>query len=72
MTVEHVDRPAPGAAPAPDVVHRRWVLSKRIDDGRPLLVREDKVVHPGGFGSRPRRAGVAQAAQAVGGSPART
>lgn len=72
MTVEHVDRPTPGAAPVPDVVHRRWLLSKRADDGRPLLVREDKVVHPSGFGLRPPRAGMTQTAQTAGGSPART
>jgi hypothetical protein len=55
MTPEEFSRPSSEAAPFADVVHRRWLLSKRPDDGRPLLVREDRVVHPSGFGPRPRR-----------------
>ncbi len=52
MSLEDLDRPLPDAASAPDVVHRRWLLSKRAEDGRPLLVREDRVVHPNGFTKR--------------------
>jgi hypothetical protein len=37
------------------------VLSKRAEDGRPLLVREDRVVHPSGFTSQPPRTTAAQA-----------
>jgi hypothetical protein len=51
------------------VIHRRWVLSKRPDDGRPLLIREDRVLHPGGFAPRPRRAPSAET-ERVGGAPA--
>ena len=44
MTREEFSRPSSEATPLADVVHRRWLLSKRVDDGRPLLVREDRVV----------------------------
>ena len=55
MTREEFSRPSSEAAPLADVVHRRWLLSKRVDDGRPLLVREDRVVNPSGCVGRPRR-----------------
>jgi hypothetical protein len=52
MSLEDLDRPLPDAASASDVVHRRWLLSTRAADGRPLFVREDRVVHPTGFTTR--------------------
>jgi hypothetical protein len=52
MSLEDLDRPLPDAASASDVIHRRWLLSKRAEDGRPLLVREDRVVYPSGFATR--------------------
>jgi hypothetical protein len=54
MSFEDFDRPS-SQAPDAEVIHRRWLLSARADDGRPLLIREDKVIHPGGFAKRPRR-----------------
>ncbi|HEX3976115.1 MAG TPA: hypothetical protein VHW96_07600 [Solirubrobacteraceae bacterium] len=48
--------------PKTEVIHRRWLLSKRADDGRPLIVRQDKVVHPSGFASRGQRMTATQAA----------
>jgi hypothetical protein len=72
MSLDDVDRPLFGAVPVMEVVHRRWVLSKRADDGRPLLVREDKVVHPSGFASQARRATATQATGTTGGTPALT
>jgi len=70
MSLDDVDRPLPGAMPGTDAVHRRWVLSKRADDGRPLLVREDRIVHRPGFAARSRRAEATQAAEADSGTPA--
>jgi hypothetical protein len=67
MTPEQFSRPS-SEAPFADVVHRRWLLSKRPDDGRPLLVREDRVVRPSGFGPRPGRSAAAEAERA-GGAP---
>ena len=67
MSLDDVDRPLSGAVPATEVVHRRWVLSKRAEDGRPLLVREDRIVHPKDFGTR---ALGSTAAEAVSGTPA--
>jgi hypothetical protein len=72
MSRDDVDRPSAGAMPKTEVVHRRWLLSKRAEDGRPLLVREDKVVHPTSFSSRGRRANAAQAADTASGTPALT
>jgi hypothetical protein len=71
MSLDNVDRPSVGAVPVTEVIHRRWVLSKRADDGRPLLVREDKVVHPSGF-ARARRTTVTQATDTPSGTPALT
>jgi hypothetical protein len=71
MSLDDVDRPLSGAVAATEVVHRRWVLSKRPDDGRPLLVREDKVVHPNRFAPARRRT-VTQAADTTSGTPALT
>lgn len=71
MSPEEFERPSSGVAPRPEVVHRRWVLSKRADDGRPMLVREDRVVHPGGFKARPRRSTSTQS-ERTGGTPALT
>ena len=70
MSLDDVDRPLPGAMPARDSVHRRWVLSKRADDGRPLLVREDRIVHPNGFAARTMRSEAAEAAEVDSGAPA--
>jgi hypothetical protein len=72
MSLDDVDRPLSGAVPMTEVVHRRWVLSKRADDGRPLLVREDRAVHPSGFTSQPPRTTATQAAGARSGTPALT
>lgn len=72
MSLEDVDRPSSGSGPAAEVVHRRWLLSKRVDDGRPLLVREDRVVHPSGFGSPSRPTMPTQGADAASGTPALT
>jgi hypothetical protein len=71
MSLDDVDRPLSGAVLATEVVHRRWVLSKRADDGRPLLVRDDKVVHPNGF-ARARRTTVSQAVDTTSGTPVLT
>ena len=67
MSLDDVDRPLSGAVPATEVVHRRWVLSKRAEDGRPLLVREDRIVHPKDFGARALRS---TATEAASGTPA--
>jgi hypothetical protein len=72
MSVDDVERPVSGAMPETEVVHRRWLLSTRADDGRPLIVREDRVVHPSGFVSRARRTKTAKAADAKTGTPALT
>ncbi|MFZ1996838.1 MAG: hypothetical protein WAU75_22175 [Solirubrobacteraceae bacterium] len=69
MSLDDVDRPSAGAVPVTEVIHRRWVLSKRADDGRPLLIREDKVVHPSGF-ARARRTTVTRATDTSSGTPA--
>ena len=71
MSLDDVDRPLSGAVPVTEVVHRRWVLSTRVDDGRPLLLREDKVVHPNGV-TRARRTTVTQAGDTPSGTPALT
>jgi hypothetical protein len=71
MTREELSRPSSEAARLAEVVHRRWLLSKRADDGRPLLVREDRVIHPNGFVDRPRRTSAAEGERA-GGAPALT
>ena len=72
MSLDAVDRSLSGAVPEAEVIHRRWLLSKRADDGRPLIVRDDKVVHPSGFASRARSATVTQAADTTSGTPALT
>jgi hypothetical protein len=72
MSVDDVERPSPRAVPETQVVHRRWLLSKRVDDGRPLIVREDRVVHPNGFASRARRTNAAKGADTKSGAPALT
>ena len=59
MTPEERSRPSSEAAPL-ELVHRRWLLSKRADDGRPLLVREDRVIHPSGFVAGTPRSPAAQ------------
>jgi hypothetical protein len=71
MSPEEFSRPSSQAASRPEVVHRRWVLSKRADDGRALLVREDRVVHPNGFVARPRQSTPTQT-ERVSGTPALT
>ena len=71
MSFEDFDRP-PSQPPGTDVIHRRWLLSKRVDDGRPLLVREDKVIHPSGFVTRPRRVAAPETADSSTGTPALT
>jgi hypothetical protein len=71
MSVDDVDRPLSGTVPEMEVVHRRWLLSKRVEDGRPLLVREDRVVHPSAFASRPRMT-ANQAADTTSGTPVLT
>jgi hypothetical protein len=72
MSLDDVDRPLPGAVPVTELIHRRWVLSKRAEDGRPLLVREDRVVHPSGFTPRARRTTATQATGTTSGTPALT
>lgn len=72
MSHDDVDRPLSGAVPETEVVHRRWLLSKRADDGRPLIVREDKVVHPTGFTRRARRPTATASAEETSGTPALT
>jgi hypothetical protein len=72
MSVDDAPRPVSGTVPETGVVHRRWLLSKRADDGRPLIVREDKVVHPSGFVSRARRTDAASRADTKSGTPALT
>src|ERR1700759_5322717 len=64
MSLNDVERPFSGAMPDA-AIHRRWVLSKRADDGRPLLVREDRIVHPKDFGTRSRGAAPAGAREAA-------
>jgi hypothetical protein len=71
MSPEEFERPSSQTAPRPEVIHRRWLLSKRADDGRPLLVREDRVVHPSGFAARGMRSTSTQTEHA-GGTPALT
>jgi len=72
MSHDDVDRSVSAAMPETEVVHRRWLLSKRADDGRPLLVREDRVVYPSGFGIRARRASATKSADTTRGTPALT
>jgi hypothetical protein len=43
-----------------------------VDDGRPLLVREDKVIHPSGFVTRPPRVIAPETADSSTGTPALT
>lgn len=71
MSFEDFDRP-PSQTPGTEVIHRRWLLSKRVDDGRPLLVREDKVIHPSGLATRPRRVAAPETADSTTGTPALT
>jgi hypothetical protein len=70
MSLDDVDRPLSAAMPATEHIHRRWVLSKRAEDGRPLLVREDRIVHPDDFAARAQAAAAMQAAKAGGGAHA--
>lgn len=72
MSHDDVDRRVSGAVPETEVIHRRWLLSKRAEDGRPLLVREDRVVHPRGFAPRARRITAPQVTDTTGGTPALT
>jgi hypothetical protein len=72
MSHDDVDRLVSGAMPETEVVHRRWLLSKRAEDGRPLLVREDKVVYPSGFGTRARHTPATKSADTTSGTPALT
>ena len=65
MSFEDSDRSPSAPAPSADVIHRRWVLSKRAADGRPQLVREDRVVHPSGFTTRGRRPSAAETRSAT-------
>jgi len=69
MSFEDFDRPV-SQAPDTEVIHRRWLLFKRADDGRPLLVREDKVPYPTAFAARPRRTVGPDTANTDTGSPA--
>jgi hypothetical protein len=71
MSLDDVDRTASGNAPELEVVHRRWLLSKRAD-GRPLLVRDDEVGDPSGLASRGRRRTATNAADSTSGTPALT
>lgn len=71
MSLDDVERPVSGVVPETEVVHRRWLLSKRVDDGRPLIVREDRVVHPSGFAPRQRRTNATKA-ETTSGTPALT
>jgi hypothetical protein len=71
MSFEDFDRP-PSPPPGTEVIHRRWLLSKRVDDGRPLLVREDTVIHPNDFATRPRRVAAPETADSSTGTPALT
>ncbi len=72
MSLDDVDRSLSGVVPETEVVHRRWLLSKRADDGRPLIVREDRVVHPSGFAPSGRHTIAAQVADTASGTPALT
>ena len=72
MSHDDVDRSVFRAGLETEVVHRRWVLSKRADDGRPLIVREDRVVHPSGFGTRARHTPATKSADTSSGTPALT
>ena len=72
MSLDDVERPLSGAGPEREVVHRRWLLFKRADDGRPLLVREDKGVPATAFGTRARHPAATQAADTTSGTPALT
>jgi hypothetical protein len=71
MSFEDFDRSSSQASDA-EAVNRRWLLSKRADDGRPLLVREDKATHPSRFTARPRRVGAPEPTDAGTGTPALT
>jgi hypothetical protein len=64
MSIENFDRPS-SSAPDAEVIHRRWLLSKRAGDGQPLLIREDKAIHPSGFAKRPRRAAARKDAEST-------
>jgi hypothetical protein len=70
MSLEDLDRPLSQAASPPDVVHRRWLLSKRAEDGRPLIVREDRVIEPNGFLTRERRSLANEAREMPSSTPA--
>jgi hypothetical protein len=71
MSLDDVNRPLSGTVPEMEVVHRRWLLSKRVEDGRPLLVRENRVVHPSGFAPRAHTTAT-RAADTTSGTPALT
>jgi hypothetical protein len=70
MSLDDVDRPLSGGISETEVVHRRWLLSKRANDGRPLIVREDRAVYPSGFAPRGQRMTAAQAADQASATPA--
>jgi hypothetical protein len=70
MSLEDLDRPLSQAVSSPDVIHRRWLLSKRAEDGRPMLVREDRVVGPKGLSARQRRLMAAEATEMPASTPA--
>jgi hypothetical protein len=72
MSLDDMDRSFSGAVPVTEVIHRRWLLSKRADDGRPLLVREDRVVHPSDFAPRAQSSTARDAADTASGTPALT
>ena len=72
MSLDDMDRPMTRTMPATEVIHRRWVLSKRVADGRPLLVPQDRVVRPNGFASRTQRVTAADAAETTSGTAALT
>ena len=72
MSLDDVDRSFSGAMPVTEVIHRRWLLSKRADDGRPLIVREDRVVHPSDFASRAQSTTARNATETASGTPALT
>jgi hypothetical protein len=70
MSLEDLGRPLSQAVSSPDVIHRRWLLSKRAEDGRPMLVREDRVVRPNGFPTRERRLMATEATEMPRSTPA--
>ncbi|MFL5861787.1 MAG: hypothetical protein ACJ780_13570 [Solirubrobacteraceae bacterium] len=70
MSLEQLETPSSPAAPPPTAIHRRWLLSKRVGDGRRLLVREDRVAEPSDFVTRPRRPASGKTADPTRGTPA--